>query len=195
MARAHNVLCVCCEFNVDSFSILPMAIYALGDLVPTIDPTAFVHPDAVIIGQVNIGPGSSIWPHAVLRGDSNRISVGARTSVQDGAVIHCTHDETTVIGDGVVIGHLAHMEGCRIGNGALIGSGSVVLPRAEIGEGALVAAGAVVPNDMIVPAKALARGVPARVVEGAAPADVIEESVRTYVHNAEWYRRDLRRLD
>ena len=172
-----------------------MPIYALGDRVPSIDPTAFVHPDATIIGDVTIGPEASVWPQAVLRGDAHHIEVGARTSIQDGAVIHCTHAEPTVIGEDVVVGHLAHMEGCTIGNGALVGSGSVVLPRAVIEAGALVAAGAVVPNDVTVPAGALARGVPAKIVEGAAPQEVIAESVRTYVHNASWYRAQLRRVD
>lgn len=172
-----------------------MPIYAIGDREPKIDPTAFVHPDAVIIGDVTIGAGSSVWPSAVLRGDSNSITVGARTSIQDGAVIHCTRSEGTAIGDGVVVGHLAHMEGCSIGDGALVGSGAVVLPRATIGARALVAAGAVVANDVHVPAGALARGVPARIVEGAAPQDVIAESVETYVQNATWYRAELRRLD
>lgn len=172
-----------------------MALYAIGDRIPEIDPTAFIHPDSVIIGSVCVGPESSVWPGAVLRGDANVITVGARTSIQDGAVIHCTRSEPTRIGDDVVIGHLVHLEGCLIGDGALIGSGSVVLPRAVIGSGALVAAGAVVPNDVVVPAGALARGVPARILEGAAPQDVIRTSVDTYVHNAKWYRAELRRID
>lgn len=171
-----------------------MPQYAIGDRHPTIDPSAFVHPDAVIIGDVTIGPESSVWPQAVLRGDSNAVVVGARTSIQDGAVIHCTRDEATHIGDGVVVGHLAHMEGCTVEDGALIGSGAVVLPRARVGTRALVAAGAVVPNDVTVPSMALARGVPVKIVEGAAPQDVIAESVDTYVHNATWYRTELRRI-
>lgn len=171
-----------------------MAIYAIGDREPNIDPTAFVHPEAVIIGAVTIGPESSVWPGAVLRGDANTITVGARTSIQDGAIIHCTEAEPTQIGDGVVVGHVAHMEGCSIGDGALIGSGAVVLPRARVGAGALVAAGAVVPNDMVVPDFALARGVPAKISEAAAPQDVIAASVSTYVRNAAWYNADLRRL-
>lgn len=172
-----------------------MAIYAIGDLTPSIDPSAFVHPQAVIIGDVTIGPESSVWPGAVLRGDSNAIAVGARTSIQDGAIIHTTRAASTRIGDGVVVGHLAHMEGCIVGDGALIGSGSVVLPGAIIGAGALVAAGAVVPNDVHVPDGALARGVPVKIIEGAAPQAVIAESVDTYVHNGAWYNAQLRRLD
>ena len=184
-----------CLRNAASRNNLPVALYAIGDLEPTIDPTAFVHPDAVIIGNVTIGPESSVWPSAVLRGDSNAITVGARTSIQDGAIIHTTRASATVIGSDVVVGHVAHMEGCLIEDGALIGSGSIVLPRARIGRGALVAAGAVVPNDVVVPALALARGVPAKIVEGAAPQDVIADSVATYRHNAAWYNASLRRLD
>ena len=95
-----------------------MAIYALGDLVPQIDPTAYVHPDATVIGDVVIGPESTVWPRAVLRGDYGRITVGARTSIQDGSVIHSTLLHPTVIGDDCVIGHLVHMECCTIENGA-----------------------------------------------------------------------------
>lgn len=172
-----------------------MPLYALGDRVPQIHPAAYVHPDAVIIGDVVVGPESSIWPCAVLRGDSNRITVGARTSIQDGSAIHCTPAHETVIGDGRVIGHNVHMEGCVVDDGALVGSGSVVLPRARIGAGALVAAGAVVPNDVAVPPRALARGVPVKIVEDAAPQDVIDDSVQQYIKNAQMYPTALRRLD
>lgn len=173
----------------------PMPLYALGDRVPQIHPDAFVHPDAVIIGDVIVGAESSIWPSAVLRGDSNRITIGARTSIQDGSAIHCTVDNPTVIGDGCVIGHTVHMEGCIVEDGALVGSGAVVLPRAVIGSGALVAAGAVVPNDVVVPSRALARGVPVKIIADAAPQDVINASVEQYIHNARTYPSLLRRLD
>ena len=99
-----------------------MTIYALGDKFPTIDPSAFVHPQATIIGDVTIGAESSVWPHAVLRGDASRIVVGARTSIQDGAVIHCTGENETRIGDDCVIGHLVHMEGCTIEDCCLVGT-------------------------------------------------------------------------
>src|SRR5690348_18395829 len=81
-----------------------MAIYALGDLVPQIDPEAFVHPDATVIGDVRLGPDTTVWPQAVLRGDYGRITVGARTSIQDGSVIHATAMHPTTIGDDCVIG-------------------------------------------------------------------------------------------
>ncbi len=99
-----------------------MAVYALGDLVPRIDPTAFVHPDATVVGDVVIGPESTIWPQAVLRGDYGNITIGARTSIQDGTVVHSTADLPTRIGDDCVVGHLAHVECCVIEDGALVGS-------------------------------------------------------------------------
>jgi carbonic anhydrase/acetyltransferase-like protein (isoleucine patch superfamily) len=121
-----------------------MPMYALGDKKPTIDPTAFVHPDAVVIGDVTVGPESSIWPTAVLRGDHGRIVIGAQTSIQDGTVIHCTAELDTTVGDRCVVGHNAHLEGCVINDDCLVGSGSVVLHQVQVGPHALVGAGAVV---------------------------------------------------
>lgn len=172
-----------------------MTLYAIGDREPTIDPTAFVHPDAVIIGDVTIGPESTVWPAAVLRGDHGAIRVGARTSVQDGSVIHCTAELDTVIGDDVTIGHRAHLEGCTIEDQALVGSGSVVLHRALVRRGALVGAQALVTNDTEVPERALALGVPAKIRPDALPEGANLASAAVYVHNAHWYNAELRRLD
>lgn len=172
-----------------------MAIYALGDQVPQIDPRAYVHPDAVIIGSVVIGPESSVWPGAVLRGDDGRIIVGARTSVQDGCVIHCTEELDTVIGDECVIGHLVHLEGCTIEDFALVGNGAIVLHRAVVRTGALVGSNAVVTNGMVVPSGAMALGVPAKIRENAVDLEVIREPMLTYVARAERYRAELKRID
>lgn len=172
-----------------------MAVYALGEQTPSIDPTAFVHPDAVVIGSVQIGPRASVWPGAVLRGDYGRIVVGAATSVQDGTVVHATASLATTIGANCVVGHIAHLEGCTVEDDCLIGSGSVVLHRAVVRSGALVGAGAVVPNDMEVPSGAMALGVPARIRTDAVEPGSFAEAVRLYVANAERYARDLRRLD
>jgi len=173
-----------------------MPIYALGDLEPDIHPDAFVHPDAVVIGRVTIGAGSSVWPQAVLRGDVDTgIRIGARTSIQDGSVVHTTRAQTTTVGDDCTIGHLVHLEGCIIEDGCLIGSGSVILHHARVETGALVAAAALVPNRMVVPAGAMALGVPARIEPGAARAEMIARAGAAYVHNADRYRRELRRLD
>jgi carbonic anhydrase/acetyltransferase-like protein (isoleucine patch superfamily) len=171
-----------------------MAIYQLGDLVPAIDPQAYVHPEAVVIGQVTIGPESSVWPHAVLRGDYGSITIGARSSIQDGSVVHAGPGFPTLVGDGCVIGHLAHLEGCILEDDALIGSGSVVLHHAVIGTGATVGANAVVPNNMQVPAGSLALGVPATVHPDRSNLVMIQISAAEYVTNAHRYRGQLVRL-
>ncbi|HET9071824.1 MAG TPA: gamma carbonic anhydrase family protein [Acidimicrobiales bacterium] len=172
-----------------------MPRYAIDDREPTIDPEAWVHPDAVIIGDVTVGPRSSVWPCAVLRGDYGSIVIGAETSVQDGAVIHATEELATIVGSRVVIGHLAHLEGCRVEDASLIGVGSVVLHRAVVGRGATVGAGAVVTNDLVVPPGALAVGVPAQIKQGRSNPAMIEQSAAIYVDNTARFRRGLRRLD
>lgn len=172
-----------------------MPIYALGDLTPTIDPTAFVHPDAVLIGDVVLGAEASVWPGAVLRGDNNTISVGDQTSVQDGTIVHCTRELPTVIGARCVVGHNAHLEGCTIADDALIGSGSVVLHRAVVESWALVGASALVPNGMVVPSRAMALGVPAKLRKGAVTDEMVTDGVAMYIANARRYPTLLRRLD
>ncbi len=172
-----------------------MPIYALGDVAPRIHPDAFVHPDATVIGNVTIGPETTIWPQAVLRGDYGYITVGARTSVQDGSVVHCTAEYPTLIGDDCVIGHLAHLECCTVHDRALVGTGSIVLHRAVVESGALVGAGAVVPNDMVVPSGALALGIPAKIRPDAADSADIMRIAGLYVGNARRYRDELRRID
>ena len=172
-----------------------MTLYALGDIEPSIDSDAFIHPDCTIIGNVLIAAGATIWPQAVLRGDQSRIVIGARTSVQDGAVIHCTRELETTIGQDCVVGHLAHLEGCIVEDGALVGTGSIVLHRAIVRTGGLVGAGALVPGGMEVPAGAMALGIPAKLRAGAVTEDQITHPASEYVRNWERYRRELRRID
>jgi carbonic anhydrase/acetyltransferase-like protein (isoleucine patch superfamily) len=169
-------------------------IYAIGDREPSIDPTAFVHPDAVVIGSVAIGPESSVWPGAVLRGDSGEIVVGTRTSVQDGTIVHVTAEAPTRIGSRCVIGHLAHLEGCTIEDDALVGSGAVVLHRAVVRSGALVGAGAVVVNDMEVPSGAMALGVPAKIKPDTVRLGAFDDAVANYVEKGRLFRDRLRRI-
>lgn len=172
-----------------------MAIYALGDQVPEIDPDAYIHPDAVVIGNVVIGANTSVWPTAVLRGDDGYIFIGERCSVQDGAVIHTTAVFPTTVGDDVTIGHLAHLEGCIVDDKALIGSGSIVLHNAHVGEEAVVGGGAFVRNNQVVPPLAMALGVPAEVRENVVLPGHFDLGVESYVRRAENYRKRLRRLD
>lgn len=172
-----------------------MPVYALGDLIPVIHPEAYVHPDATVIGAVEIGAQSTIWPGAVLRGDANRIVVGEQTSVQDGAVVHVGSELATLIGSRCVVGHLAHLEGCVVEDGCLVGSGSVVLQGVVVRTGALVAAGAVLPPGTEVPSRALARGVPAQILLDHVEAGAFEASADRYVENGRRYAAGLRRLD
>ena len=171
-----------------------MPIYAIGERSPEIDPSAFVHPDAVIIGDVRIGPESSIWPTTVLRGDIGSIRIGAQTSVQDGSVLHCTPAHATIVGDRCVVGHRVHLEGCIIEDDSLIGSGSIVLNGAVVGTNALVGAGALVTGGVVVPPNARALGVPARITEAAVEEGTFTRNVQTYVRNAHWYNAELRRI-
>jgi carbonic anhydrase/acetyltransferase-like protein (isoleucine patch superfamily) len=172
-----------------------MAIYALGDFAPQIDPTAYVHPDATVIGNVTIGPESTVWPQTVLRGDYGSIEIGARTSIQDGSVVHTTAQIPTIVGDDCVIGHLVHLECCTVQNGALVGTGAIVLHDAVIESGAWVGAGAVVPNRMVVPTGAMALGVPAKLREGVVDAAEIQRMADLYIGNAARYHAELRRID
>jgi carbonic anhydrase/acetyltransferase-like protein (isoleucine patch superfamily) len=171
-----------------------MPIYALGDLVPEIDPEAYVHPDAVVIGRVILGEQASVWPTAVLRGDHGAIKVGARTSVQDGTVVHCTAREDTVIGADCVVGHNAHLEGCVVEDGCLIGSGSVVLNRALVGAGSIVAAAALVAEGFVVPPASLVAGVPGKVKRTGIDASWTKGAVQTYIHTSHQHRSGLRRI-
>jgi carbonic anhydrase/acetyltransferase-like protein (isoleucine patch superfamily) len=170
-------------------------VYEIDGVAPRIDPEAYIHPDAVVIGDVTIGPESSVWPHAVLRGDYGTITIGAATSIQDGTVVHAGPGFPTVIGDGCVIGHIVHLEGCLLEDESLVGSGSVVLHHALISHGATVGANAVVPNNMVVPEGALALGVPAKIFEGRSDVPMIKLSAAQYVMNAKRYREGLRRID
>jgi carbonic anhydrase/acetyltransferase-like protein (isoleucine patch superfamily) len=173
-----------------------MAIYALGAIEPSIDPSAYIHPDAVVIGEVTIGPESSVWPSAVLRGDPGGIVIGARTSIQDGTVVHTTPLHPTQVGDECVIGHLVHLEGCTIGNGSLVGSGAIVLNGAVLEDECLVGAGALVPGNLTVPRRAMALGVPATLkLDAVDPGRHIRSGMEVYRERGRTYREQLRRLD
>jgi carbonic anhydrase/acetyltransferase-like protein (isoleucine patch superfamily) len=130
---------------------------------PRVADDAFVAPTAVLIGDVTIAEGASVWFGAVLRGDNSAIVIGEGSNVQDNCVIHCADDLPTIVGANVTVGHMAMLEGCAIGDGSLVGMGAVVLQRAKVGANALVAAGAVVGEGMEIPAGVLAAGVPAKV--------------------------------
>ena len=138
-------------------------IIELDGVTPKIAEDAYIAPTAVLIGDVEIVAGASVWFGAVLRGDNSAIRIGAGSNVQDNCVIHCAKDLPTIVGSNVTVGHMAMLEGCEIGDGSLIGMGAIVLQRAIVGSGSLVAAGAVVGEGVEIPPGVLAAGIPARV--------------------------------
>lgn len=172
-----------------------MPVYAIGDRIPEIHPSAYIHPEATIIGSAVIGADASVWPQAVIRADDNLITIGEGSSIQDGAVLHCTPVHATTIGNFVTVGHLAHLEGCTVLDHALIGTGSVVLHDAVIGEHALVGAAAMVPGKVTVPRCAMALGVPARIREDAVAEGHSQLNVDTYIARGRLFAAELRRID
>lgn len=165
-----------------------MPVEKLGDVEPRIDPTAYVHPSAVVIGDVWIGPASSIWPGAVLRGDFGPIRVGEMTSIQDNAVIH-TSGEGTHIGSWCIVAHLAFVEEAVIEDACLVGVGARVLNGARMRTGSVAAAGAVVLPGVEVPSGSRAQGVPATIVAIANPSRAeIVAGAHEYAENARRFR-------
>lgn len=167
---------------------------AYGSHEPTIHPQAYVHEDATLIGRVEVGPSSSVWPAAVLRGDDGAIRIGSHTSIQDGSVVHMTEGLSEVsVGDKVTVGHRVILHGCTVEDECLIGMGAIVLDNAVIGRGSLIGAGALVTPNTKVPPGSLVLGVPGKVVRPVADAerDMIETGWREYTKRAaEYLARD-----
>src|SRR5881394_3021449 len=139
-------------------------VYAIDGLVPVVDPSAFVHPSAVLVGDVIVGARAYIGPCACLRGDFGRIVVEEGANIQDTCMLHGFPGKDTVVGADVTVGHGAVLHGCVVKRGALVGMNSVINDNAEVGEDAVVAALAFVKAEAQIPARALAAGIPARVL-------------------------------
>ena len=166
-----------------------MAVYALGDRVPKVHPDAYVHPDATVIGDVTIGAGSTVWPSAVLRGDYGTITVGERTSIQDGTIVHAmTGTHPTSIGDNVTVGHAAVIHGCTIENQCLIGMGAILLNGSQVGAGSIVAAGTLLVEGQKVPPRSLVMGSPGKVKRLLTQAEVAD--IQLYADRYVGYRLD-----
>jgi carbonic anhydrase/acetyltransferase-like protein (isoleucine patch superfamily) len=165
-------------------------ISALGDRVPAIAADAWVHPSATIVGDVEIGSGSSVWPGAVLRGDFGAIRIGERTSIQDNAVVHAAPWQATVIGSDCVVAHLAFVETATIEDLCMVASGALVLPGATMRSGSVAAAGAVLAKSIEVPAGHRAQGVPAEIVAAGHPdREYIAAGAANYAAMAAEYAR------
>ena len=166
-------------------------IMSLRERRPRVDPAAWVADSAVVVGDVVIGPEASLWFHAVVRGDVERVRIGARTNVQDNATVHVTRDRwPTILGDGVTVGHNAVVHGCTVGDHCLIGIGAIVLDGVVLERECLVGAGAVVTPGTHVPAGSLVLGQPARVVRALRPDEIerLHESAAGYVERLALYR-------
>jgi carbonic anhydrase/acetyltransferase-like protein (isoleucine patch superfamily) len=151
---------------------------------PQIHPTAFVHERATLIGDVRIGPEASIWPGAVLRADWNTIVIGSATSIQDNAVVHVTSRGATTIGAGCIVGHLAFLEECEVGDACLVGVGARILNGSRMEDGSAAAAQTVLLGGMRVPSGHRAQGIPAKiVVPPVDPREYTEEGSQVYVEN------------
>jgi carbonic anhydrase/acetyltransferase-like protein (isoleucine patch superfamily) len=159
------------------------AVLTVAGRAPDLHPGAYVASGARVIGAVSLGEGASVWYNAVLRGDSDTITVGAGSNLQDNVSVHVDAGHPVVIGENVSVGHNAVVHGCTIGDGSLIGMGSVVLSGAVIGDGCLVAAGAVVLEGTVVPPGSLVAGVPGKVRR-----ELTDEERAGIVRNAETYR-------
>jgi carbonic anhydrase/acetyltransferase-like protein (isoleucine patch superfamily) len=169
-------------------------IYTVGGRVPDVHADAWVAPGATVIGDVAIGAESSVWFGAVLRGDVERLTIGRGTNIQDNCVLHSDPGAPLVLGDHVTVGHMVMLHGCRVGDHALIGIGSVVLNHARIGARSIVGAGALVTEGKEFPDGVLIIGSPARVARELS-ADELErlpESARRYAERARAYRASLR---
>ncbi|MCS4490402.1 gamma carbonic anhydrase family protein [Corynebacterium sp. ES2794-CONJ1] len=157
-------------------------ILPCGGKTPRIHSSAYIAPNATIIGDVEIGPDSSIFYGCVLRADSNSIRIGARSNIQDNSVLHVDADAPVVIGDDVTVGHMALVHGSTVADGVLVGMKSALLSRSTIGRGSLIAAGAVVLEGMDIPPLSLAAGVPAKIRR-----TLSEEEARGFIEHAGRY--------
>ena len=162
------------------------------DRMPQIAKSAYIDPQAVVIGEVTIGEFSSVWPCVVIRGDVHWIKIGSRTNIQDGSVLHVFKDTHPLqIGDAVTVGHGAILHGCTIESRVLIGMGSILLNGARIGEGSIVAAGTLVPEGAVVPPGSLFMGHPGKFRRALTPEDQvsIEAYAARYVKYSESYKK------
>lgn len=159
-----------------------MPVYAFGELVPVVSPEAYVHPEAVLIGDVLIGPGCYVGPLASLRGDLGRIELQHGSNVQDSCVLHCFPGRSTIIEPDGHIGHGAVLHGCRIGRGALVGINAVVMDGATIGAWSFVAAHSFVASEANMPERWLVQGTPARPKRALTDAEIAWKANGTRVY-------------
>ena len=173
-----------------------MSIYQLDESVPVIDASAWVADSAQVIGNVRIGAGSSVWFGVIARGDTDAITIGAGSNIQDNSVLHADPGMPLIIGSNVSVGHQVMLHGCTIGDGSLIGIQAVVLNGAKIGKNCLVGAGALVTEGKEFPDGTLIFGSPAKAVKQLLPEQIagLALTAEHYVDNARRYRAGLKKI-
>ncbi len=173
-----------------------MPIYAIAEKQPDIAASAWIAPNATVIGDVRLGENAGVWWNAVLRGDNDPITVGANTNIQDGSVLHTDKGVPLTLGRNVTVGHLVMLHGCTVGDGSLIGIKSVILNRVVIGRNCLIGANTLIPEGKTVPDRSLVMGSPGKVVRELTDEEVarLEDVARRYVENARRYATQLRPL-
>ncbi len=173
-----------------------MAVYELDGVRPTLGTGAWVADSAQVIGAVSLGPDSSVWFGTVIRGDTESITVGARSNIQDASVLHADIGKPLVVGDDVTVGHQVMLHGCTIGDGSLIGIGAVVLNGARIGKHCLVGAGSLVTEGKEFPDGSMILGSPAKLVQSISPEQIerLRWSARHYVDNARRFASGLKKI-
>jgi carbonic anhydrase/acetyltransferase-like protein (isoleucine patch superfamily) len=173
-----------------------MALYELDGLIPQVAASAWVADNAQVIGDVVLGEDSSVWFGATLRGDTETITVGRGSNIQDGSVLHADVGFPMTLGENVTVGHQVMLHGCTIGEGSLIGIGAVVLNGAKIGKHCLVGAGALVTEGKEFPDGSMILGSPARVTKTLTPEQIegLRSSAKHYTDNAARYRKTLKKI-
>jgi carbonic anhydrase/acetyltransferase-like protein (isoleucine patch superfamily) len=173
-----------------------MPLYEYRGKRPQVAPDAFIAPSAVLIGDVTVRSGASVWFGTVLRGDMDRIEIGERSNVQDNSMIHTDEDEPTIIGTDVTIGHMALVHSAIVANNVLIGQAAVLVGRNHVGTGTIVGAGAVLPEGFDAPERSLVLGVPAKVVREVRAEDTrwTVGAASHYADLSAWYRENLKEV-
>jgi carbonic anhydrase/acetyltransferase-like protein (isoleucine patch superfamily) len=174
-----------------------MALYELDGMAPQVAASAWVADNAQVMGDVVLGEDSSVWFGATLRGDTETITVGRGSNIQDGSVLHADVGFPMTVGENVTVGHQVMLHGCTIGDGSLIGIGAVVLNGAKIGKHCLVGAGSLVTEGKEFPDGSMILGSPARAVKSLTPEQIegLHRSARHYTDNAARYRKTLKKID
>ena len=173
-----------------------MAVYQLDDRTPQIAPSAWVAENAQVMGSVTMGANASVWFGATARGDTETITIGEGSNIQDGSVLHADYGQPLTVGKNVTVGHMVMLHGCTIGDESLIGIGAVVLNGAKIGKNCLVGAGSLVTEGKEFPDGSMIMGTPAKVVRQLTPEQIqgLRESAKHYIENAHRYKAGLRKI-